>query len=160
MTLSFERGTGLVQDVVRSIEIVRHLAELARRTPRELGTAWDDTGTRRELGYVAADLDAVWALARRNVAVGVRTGSFSFSFSLLKARYADVLHRLADVTMRILDRAGLGLDDLGELPTGRHLDHTFFAFIVSIAGGTTQIQWNIIGERVLGLPREPAWPST
>ena len=159
VTLSFERGTGLVREVVRSVEIVRHLAELARRTPRDLGTAWDDAGTRRELGYVAADLDAIWALARHNIAVGMRTGSFGFSGSLLKSRYADVLHRLADVTMRVLDRSGLGLDDLGDLPTGRQLDHTFFAFMVSIAGGTTQIQRNIIGERVLGLPREPAWPS-
>ena len=90
----------------------------------------------------------------------MRTGSFGFSGSILKARYGDAVHRLADLIMRVLDRAGLSLDDLGPLSTGRLLDQTFFAFMVSIAGGTTQIQRNIIAERVLGLPREPAWPST
>jgi len=160
VTLSFERGTGLVQEIVRSVEIVRHLAALARQTPSGSATVWDDVGTRREIGHVAADLDACWSLARRNVSVGMRTGSFGFSGSILKARYGDAVHRLADLIMRVLDRAGLSLDDLGPLSTGRLLDQTFFAFMVSIAGGTTQIQRNIIAERVLGLPREPAWPST
>ena len=160
VTLGFERGTGLVQEVVRSMAVVSHLARLSRSLGTETGVAWDDVGTRREIGYLVADLDALWALAKRNVAVGTATGEFGFSGSVLKARYADVLHRLGDVTMRILDRAGMAFEDLAALRTSRHLDHTIFAFAVSIAGGTSQVQRNIVAERVLGLPREPAWPST
>ena len=46
-----------------------------------------------------------------------------------------------------------GDDDAGG---GREASAFLFAPMLGIAGGTTEIQKNIIGERVLGLPKDPA----
>ena len=44
------------------------------------------------------------------------------------------------------------LDDVGDLPTGRHVHGRFYALSMTIAAGTSQVQRNIVAERVLGLP--------
>jgi hypothetical protein len=63
---------------------------------------------------------------------------------------------MGQVAYQVLGRARLALDD----PTGlsaRHLDHVhqrLYALSLAIAAGTAQIQRNIVGERLLGLPKE------
>jgi alkylation response protein AidB-like acyl-CoA dehydrogenase len=69
--------------------------------------------------------------------------------SILKLFYSQHLARTADLVLAVQGTAGTSGDGLW---------HSWFLnqWGSRIGGGTDQIQRNIIGERVLGLPREPA----
>ena len=156
VTFSFERGTAFVSELLGSMRLLTDLIEIARKSPLGGGTAWDDAGIRRDLTLVAAELDAQWALTRRNVSRAARHGSPGVGGSVFKLAYHETRERMGEVALRVLGRARLALDD----PTGlsaRHLDHVqqrLYALSLSIAAGTAQIQRNIVGERLLGLPKE------
>ena len=155
VTLSFERGTAFVSDVLESMELVRDLADLAKHITSNGATRWEDAGLRRELGRIAAQFDALWALTKRNISQAQRTGLVGVGGNVFKIAWSDLRQHLGDITMRLLDRASLSLDDLADLPTGRHVHARFYALSMTIAAGTSQVNRNIVGERVLGLPKEP-----
>jgi alkylation response protein AidB-like acyl-CoA dehydrogenase len=69
--------------------------------------------------------------------------------SILKLFYSQHLSRTADLVLAVQGTAGT---------IGGTFWHTWFLnqWASRIGGGTDQIQRNIIGERVLGLPREPS----
>jgi alkylation response protein AidB-like acyl-CoA dehydrogenase len=154
VTLSFERGTAFVSEMLQSMELVRDLADLAKKLTRTSGTAWDDAGLRRDIGRLAAELDALWALTRRNISEATRKGLVGVGGNVFKLAYSDLRHRLGEVAMHLLDRASLSIDDVAQLPTGRHVHGRIHGLSMSIAAGTSQVQRNIVAERVLGLPKE------
>jgi alkylation response protein AidB-like acyl-CoA dehydrogenase len=154
VTLSFERGTAWVDQIVDSIGLVRDLADVARKVTRRSGTAWDDRGLRRDVAHLAAEFDALWALTKRSVSEASRTGVPGPSASVLKLRYTEARQRLMDLSARVLDRASLSREDIAGLPGGRFVEERINSLSYTIAAGSSQIQRNIIGERILGLPRE------
>jgi alkylation response protein AidB-like acyl-CoA dehydrogenase len=151
VTFSFERGTAFVSELLGSMRLLADLADIARKSG-----AWDDDHVRGELTRVAAELEAQWALTKRNVSRAARHGSPGVGGSVFKLAYHETRERMGAVALQILGRARLAMGD----PTGvstRHLDHVqqrLYALSLSIAAGTAQIQRNIVGERLLGLPKE------
>ena len=74
--------------------------------------------------------------------------------SLGKLAFSQILHQAGRLQGHLLGIEGTLDGD--EFPTSR--DHNYSqmnAYFFSIGGGTDQIQRNIVGERVLGLPKEP-----
>ena len=153
-TLSFERGTAFVGEVLQSMELLRALRGLARRTG-----AWGDGEVRRRTGHLGAELDALWALARRNVSQAARTGVPGIGGSVYKLGLSELRQRIAEFGIDLLGPASLawdelaGVDDHGALGNSELVSTWVHSFSRTIAAGTSQIQRNIIAERILGLPK-------
>jgi alkylation response protein AidB-like acyl-CoA dehydrogenase len=153
VTFGFERGTAFISDLVETDRMISELVQLASRVTRPSGTAWDDLALRREVGHLQAEMDALWAMTKRNLAQAERHGVPGPAGSVVKVYYSELLQRITDVAMRVLDRAGLSRDDVGELSSGRFVEERLRSTSFTIAAGTSQIQRNIIAERILGLPK-------
>ena len=147
VTFSFERGTAFVGELVRSMKLVEELAAVARKLKR------DDAAVQRELGTIAAQLDGLWHLTKRTITESERTGVPGIGGSIFKLYYSEVRHHLGDLAMRVLGTSALATEDE---PAVDHVRGWIHAMSISIAAGTTQIQRNILSERVLGMPKEPS----
>ncbi|MCH2173352.1 acyl-CoA dehydrogenase family protein [Myxococcota bacterium] len=155
VTLRFERGTAYGGHVYRLQELLSELARGAMRLTRYEGRAWDDRALRREVGHLQAEVDALWVLVKLSVAQTSDSGVPSLSGSAIKLYYTELYQRVSELAWRTLARAGLSGTDVAGTPN-QHLLHDYlWAIQTTISAGTSQIQRNIVSERILGLPREP-----
>ncbi|MDX2602908.1 acyl-CoA dehydrogenase family protein [Streptomyces caniscabiei] len=149
VTLSFERGTAFVGEVVACRRV---LAEVAREA--RANGAWDDSGVRRRLGRSNAEFRALWRLTQWNVSEGEASGGGpgasggvpGVGGSVFKLRYSRARQELFELAAEVLGPDAL---DLGR---GWVLDR-LSSLSYTIAAGTSEIQRNIVGERILGLPK-------
>ncbi|WP_086779631.1 acyl-CoA dehydrogenase family protein [Streptomyces griseus] len=143
VTLSFERGTAFVGEVVACRRTLDALADAARRNGR-----WDDPVLRRRLGRLNAEFRALWRLTQRNVAESERTGGVpGIGGSVFKLRYSGARQELYEAAAE-----ALGAADAFDLDREWVLDR-LSSLSYTIAAGTSQIQRNIVAERILGLPK-------
>lgn len=155
VTFSFERGTAFVSEMIAVSRATKELAGLARKVTRNSATAWDDAAMRREIGRLAAELDALWALVKRNVSEAARSNQPpGLGGSVLKLAFTELNQRLSELTMQVLGRAGIARSDIDGLPLDDLTEKALRSLSLTIAAGTSQIQRNIVAERMLGLPRE------
>jgi alkylation response protein AidB-like acyl-CoA dehydrogenase len=152
-TLSSERGLTL-------LELSRRMRGALWRITSEMARAGrgDDPLILREVGRLRPQIDALVALAdgflERRIAGDERTGDAS----IVKLYYARVLRSFTSLGLRISGIEGQYHQDFtsgGSQETGNWAVDFMNSYAWSIAGGSDEIQRNIISERLLDMPREP-----
>ena len=153
VTLRFERGTAFASHIVELRETLRALAGLARARRAGSGVAWDDAGLRREVGVMAAEVTALWRMTQLSIAESARTGAPSAYGSAVKLRYSELAQSISDLFVRVAGRPAIGGEIVAGADTGQIVHDYLWSLHTTIAAGTSQIQRNVIAERVLGLPK-------
>ncbi len=113
--------------------------------------AANDTAVVREVGGALAETESIVLMNLRGVIRAVEGAEPGAEASIKKLVGAEVVQRKAEIAVRIVGPAA-AVREGDERRVGTWLLATMAA---TIGGGTSEILRNQIGERLLGLPRDP-----
>jgi alkylation response protein AidB-like acyl-CoA dehydrogenase len=139
------------------------LVALARQVQRDGRPALQHPVVRQRLaevaGYVATH---EWAVARMLTAIHRNRDMEAMSEMLMTKLFGTNLQQMiAKLALELIPEAGLHEPSRDEavmgiraFTPGRWVSHYMFSLATAIAGGTSNVQRNIISERLLGMPRD------
>jgi len=147
-TLAYERGVGLLGHLLSFRRELDHLVEVAQENGRA-----EDPVVRQRLARSYVELEVLRFNTLRSLS-GYDGPVAPAEASIIKLFWAGWHQRLGELAIDVLGPAGLVAESFPyELD---EFQRTFlFSRSETIYGGSDEIQRNIIGERVLGLPPEP-----
>ena len=153
-TLAFERGASTLGQQMNFRNELDAIVEVARRS----GVS-DDPTMRQRLAQAHIGLEIMRLNALRTLA-GSERGELDRQAMVSKLYWATVHRGLGELAMDVLGAAATVCGDAPRPPGGGYdptpLQRLFlFSRADTIYGGSNQIQRNVIGERALGLPKEP-----
>ena len=151
VTLRFERGTAFAQHIINLRAQLRRLAGLATARRRAQGGIGDEL--RRRIGRLDAQIEALWRMTQMCVSEAERTGLPAPLGSAVKLRYSELGQEIAELAMRVTGRAILGGIELDDFRTDEIAREYLWSLQSTIAAGTSQIQRNLIAQRIFGMPR-------
>jgi alkylation response protein AidB-like acyl-CoA dehydrogenase len=157
LTLTFERGAtgGQAGGTASLYPSVDDVVELARRSRRDGRPALEDPYVRDQLTrfIIEAQGDRLCAARARIPALcSERPAAIPLSSKL---RSTEHRRRLLQFALSLQGTsAARFVGDAAAVDGGKWQRAYFNAFSATIGGGTSQIQANIVGERVLGLPKD------
>lgn len=146
-SLAHERAGLWVEGVSRLESTVDVLVDLARR--RGLG---DDAGIRRRIATMYEQAASLRALGYKGFA-SFAQGSSAPEHSYMKMATSELGKATYELGMELQGAYGAVRDPERGEDQGRWVDMFFLSFANTVAGGSSEIQRNIIAQRVLGLPR-------
>jgi len=152
--LGFERGGGLYGPALFN-RILRDVVELSRHEPRGDGVAADDPDIRRRVAQAFIETRVYELTVQRALTRLARGEAPGPEASLNKLYWSEMKVRLDELALDILGpRAELGPGSPEAENNGGWYGDYLYARATTIFAGTSEVQKNIIAQRVLGLPRE------
>lgn len=149
-TLSFERGTALTGYQIELARDVERMVELAGALKGMDGRPWaKDEEMASRLAGLRAEVAALRAMTYAVISRGMKGETPGPESSIIALYFGELGKKAHRLSMDLLGPKALMRPGTEHDWPGEYLA----AFRHTIAGGTAEIRRNIIGERVLGLPR-------
>ncbi len=146
-SLAHERGGLWVQGVATVENALQRLIELAKKTGQDR-----EPTVRRRIAHAYEQVSSLRALGYKGFASFAKGGSAP-EHSYLKLATSELGKALFELGTELEGAAGVVVDPDASESGGYWIRRFFVSFATTIAGGTSEIQRNIIAERILGLPR-------
>src|SRR2546427_6073391 len=151
-TLAHERGGSAPH--ARLAGELRDVLSLARRVSRDGRGAARDPRHRQRLAQAFVDTEILRLLAYKQVSALMRTGTPGPEGSYLKLCWSELDMRMKELAIELEGPyAAIERGDPRSVDGGRWQYEYLWSRAASIYAGTSEVQRNIIAQRVLGLPR-------
>lgn len=156
-SLASERaGVGAL--VIRLRQNLDALIAYAKATPRGAGTGTvaDDPVVRQRLAGFAIRVQIATLMSEASIARRLRGEINDADVPMTKLGFANLNQDMSYLGIDIQGmRGALATDSPDALDHGHWQDEFLYAKAYTISGGSNEIMRNLLGERALGLPREP-----
>ncbi|MBW8755751.1 MAG: acyl-CoA dehydrogenase family protein [Sphingomonadales bacterium] len=151
-TLSSERGLTLMELTYRMRGALSRVAELVRKHGLE-----EDRGVLRDFGQLVVRCDSACAIADQFLQNRIDGIERLGDASIVKNTYSRVLREYSLLGTRLggIDEQYRAPIVYGDLNTGNWMADFMNSYAWTIAGGSEEVQRNILSERMLEMPREP-----
>jgi alkylation response protein AidB-like acyl-CoA dehydrogenase len=153
-TLMNERGTMAMAGVMRYRIVYEEILDLARTTLRNGAPATKDPVIRQRLAQFYVELEMMRFTSYRAFSQILKGGNPGPEGSISKLAWSELNQRMQEFVIELEGPASQLVKGSPHAVQGGRWQHHFLRSRANtIEGGTSEIQRNIIAERVLGLPR-------
>ena len=151
-TLSYERTA--IEAPARAQRLLNDLVRYAKLTKKHGTPLAEDPVVRQRLAQLAIDIEVAWCLSYRVATTQSRNAIPGPEAPANKVFTSEMIQRLAQTGMQMLGLYGQLEFNTKWAPLKGKIERLYLTSVSgTIAGGTSEIQRNIIAERGLGLPR-------
>jgi alkylation response protein AidB-like acyl-CoA dehydrogenase len=155
-TLANERGPAFLAHQIRFRNTLQDLFASAKTTMRDGVPVSKHPAFRERLAKSYAEVEIMRYIGYRIVTAILRNGKPGVEGSVAKLYWSEMVRRFQETSLALAGAQGV-FDEADGFDAGKWNRGFSMSFAQTIAAGSSEIQKNIISERVLGLPRGEVW---